>query len=306
MGSAAPSRPDRRPRVEGRVSQMPGFLLLLALVLAGCLGGQTVRFTEARGSREFTAQLFLPQGRQGPFPVVVLVHGTTGVDDRYDFHQPALLQAGIGTFEVDIKTGIFTGPRDRPRPTTFEPFVFGALKALRAIPAVDPRRIAIMGFSLGGHQSVRAASRSVAARWLDPGEPGFAAHVGFYPSCRFLESFFAQEAPAGARILILAGEVDSYGDGSSCPRLVDLLNRRQPGIASLHLYPQVHHAFDRAGGASFYDPAAINQRGYNQWDGAAARDSRRRAVEFLRKALGIEDQPEGAPQSRRGQGGETA
>lgn len=44
------------------------------------------------------------------------------------------------------------------------------------------------------------ASRKVVARWLESGQPGFAAHVGFYPGCKWLKRHFCVTGP-GAPIL---------------------------------------------------------------------------------------------------------
>ena len=184
-------------------------LLRLALtVLAGCahqIKHDTLPFKSIdTPPRHFNGTLTLPEGQKDPVPVVVLVHGTAGVDSRYDFHRPALLNSGIGTFEVDFKTNVFTSGFDRPPMATFHPWAFGALIALRAHPRVDPERIAIMGFSLGVHLSISVASRKVVARWLATDQPGFAAHVGFYPACNWLQHHFDQTGPTGSPILILS------------------------------------------------------------------------------------------------------
>ena len=266
-------------------------LAIAVLALTGCttLGnGEKIHFASiGMNPIHLTGTLTLPKGYKAPVPVVVLVHGTAGVDSRYSFHRPALLKAGIGTFEVDFKTGIFTGPSDRPRNATFQPFAFGALKALRANPLVDPDRIAIMGFSLGGHLSVSVAAKSLLTLWLGPDQPGFAAHVGFYPGCKWLYDRFAFTEPTGAPILILAGDKDSYGDGENCPKFVKWLNEKQPGLVSIKIYSNVHHGFDRAGSWKGYDPIAINQTAVLEWHGKAARDSRQRAVSFLRQMFGL-------------------
>ena len=237
--------------------------------------------------RHFNGVLTLPKENKDSVPVVVLVHGTAGVDSRYAFHRPALLAAGIGTFEVDFKTNVFTSPSDRPPMATFHPWAFGALMALRAHPRVDATRIAIMGFSLGGHLSVSVASRKVVTRWLAPDQPGFAAHVGFYPACNWLQKNFNETGSTGAPILILSGEKDSWGDGEACQRFCDWLNQAQPGVVSLTMYPDVHHGFDRRGSWTGYAPYAQNQTATLQWDAQAANDSRRRAVAFLRQALDL-------------------
>ena len=74
-----------------------------------------------------------------------------GIDSRGAFYRESILKAGIAIFEVDFKTGIYPTPFTRPPPETLVPMGFAALKELRKLPAIDPERIGIMGFSMGGH-----------------------------------------------------------------------------------------------------------------------------------------------------------
>lgn len=267
-------------------------LSILALAaLSGCaslINHETLRFKGLETTpKHFSGILTLPKENKESVPVVVLVHGSAGVDSRYAFHRPALLDAGIGTFEVDFKTNVFTSPSDRPPIATFQPWAFGALNALRSHPRVDAKRIAIMGFSLGGHLSVSVASRKVVTRWLGPDQPGFTAHVGLYPVCKLLKNHFDVTGPTGAPILILSGEKDSWGDGETCKSFCDWLNEAQPSVVSLTMYPNVHHGFDREGSWKGYAPFAQNQTAILQWDAEAAHDSRKRAVAFLRQAFDL-------------------
>ena len=262
-------------------------LLILAFAASGCaaqIHHETIRFKgleKAPEARHFSGILTLPNKDKATVPVVMLVHGSAGVDSRYDFHRPALLEAGIGTFEVDFKTNVFTSTSDRPPMATFHPWAFGALKTLRSHPRIDPNRIAIMGFSLGGHLSVSVASRKVVTRWLGPDQKGFTAHVGFYPACKWLRKNFDKNGPTGAPILILCGEKDTWGDGETCKGFCEWLNEFRPQVASLTLYPDVHHGFDREGSWEGYAPFAKNKKAILQWNAEAAYDSRKRAVDFL-------------------------
>ena len=274
---------------------MKALVLITCLVLtlpafSGCASlpnHETLRFQGLEPTpRQFAGVLTLPKKAREPVPVVVLVHGSAGVDSRYEFHRPALLQAGIGTFEVDLKTGVFTSLSDRPPMATFHPWAFGALKALRAHPQIDATRIGIMGFSLGGHLSVSIASQKVVRQWMG-NQQGFAAHVGFYPVCKYLKENFDATGPTGAPILIFLGEKDSWSDPETCKAFCDGLNEAQPGVASLTVYPDVHHGFDRKGSWKGYAPYAKNHTAILQWNGEAAHDSRRRAVAFLRWAFGL-------------------
>jgi len=267
-------------------------LLILALAaLLGCaslINHESLRFKGLEpASKHFSGTLTLPKNNKKSVPVVVLVHGSAGVDSRYAFHRPALLEAGIGTFEVDFKTGVFTSLSDRPPITTFEPWAFDALKALRSHPRVAGKRIAVMGFSLGGHLSVSVASRKVVTQWLAPNEPGFIAHVGFYPVCKWLKKQFDETGATGAPILILTGAKDSWGDGDTCKGFCDWLSGLQPNNLSLTIYPNAHHGFDREGSWKGYAPFAKNKTAILQWDVEAAHDSRNRAVAFLKQAFGM-------------------
>ena len=265
--------------------------VFVSMVLLGCTSvrnQEVLRFTGLESPlKQFSGVLTLPKGHKAPFPIVLLVHGTAGVDSRYAFHKPALLEAGIGTLEVDFKTNVFTSGSDRPPISTFHPWAFGALKALRAHPLIDSDRVAIMGFSLGGHLSVSVASKNVAERWLGSDRPGFAAHVGFYPACQWLEQYFDASGVTGAPILILIGELDSWGDGENCPVLAGLLNEFYSGVVSMTIYPNVHHGFDRAGSWQGYAPYARNRTGILKWNAEAAYDSRKRVVTFLRQAFNM-------------------
>ena len=265
--------------------------ILVLAALSGCaslISHETLRFKGLETTpRHFSGILTLPKENKESVPVVVLVHGSAGVDSRYAFHRPALLDAGIGTLEVDFKTNVFIAPSDRPPHATFQPWAFGALMALRSHPRVDAKRIAIMGFSLGGHLSVSVASRKVVTRWLGPDQPGFTAHVGFYPACKWLKKHFDVTGPTGAPILILSGEKDSWGDGETCKSFCDWLNETQPSVVSLTMYPNVHHGFDRKGSWKGYAPFAQNKTAILQWDAEAAHDSRKRAVAFLRQAFDL-------------------
>jgi dienelactone hydrolase len=263
------------------------FVVLIALfACASPRSREELHFSGLESPPEqFKGVVTFPKNSSVPVPFVVLIHGTAGVDSRYAFHRPALLAAGIGTLEVDFKTNVFTSGTDRPPIPTFHPWVFGALKALRGHAKIDADRIAVMGFSLGGHLSVSVSSKDVVERWLGPDQPGFAAHVGFYPACRWLGEYFDASGATGAPILIFAGELDAWGDGETCPELAARLNQTQPGVVSVKIYPGVHHGFDRAGSWRVYAPYARDRTGILKWNTEAAYDSRRQAVEFLRQVF---------------------
>lgn len=231
--------------------------------------------------------LYLPERASTPVPAVVLIHGTMGIDQRGELYRQPLLDAGIGIFEVDFKTGIYRGPMDRPLPDTFVPMAFAALRELRKLPTVDPNRIGVMGFSLGGNVALRTAIESNLKRWMGE-DRGFAAFVLFYPVCNHFTDDFERSGSTltGGPMIIFYGSEDSYGEKKAVPKLKNLLAKKY----NFHLitveYPGATHGFNLNGpDISSFDPAAEGMRVQMKWNPAAASDSVTGVVAFLRENL---------------------
>jgi dienelactone hydrolase len=271
-------------------------LLLVFSATAGAApAGTRIDFSSLDASQPYkvSGTLYFPAKAANPTPAVVIVHGTTGIDMRGAFYREALLNAGIAVFEVDFKTGIYTSAMDRPKNETFLPMAFAALKELRKLPAIDPHRIAIMGFSMGGGITVRTAIEANRAQWMGE-EKGFAAHAAFYhaafyPVCKpILERVEHSSGMTGAPIIIFYGTEDAYGEGKAVPELKSLLRKKFNFDLATVEYPGATHGFNRnAPALSYADPAARDGRGYMEWNPAAANDSLTKVVEFLRQNLGV-------------------
>ena len=80
--------------------------------------------------RQYQGELFLPEA-SAPVPIVLMVPGTDGVDQRQDLYRSRFVPEGIGTFTLDIKSGVFTSRRNRPPSNYFVPVVVEALRTLR-------------------------------------------------------------------------------------------------------------------------------------------------------------------------------
>src|ERR1035437_401344 len=144
-----------------------GFVTVLVVPAGAAVAGTKIDFSslDTHHLYKVSGTLYLPENASSPVPAVVLIHGTTGIDQRGELYRQPLLDAGIGIFEVDFKTGIYKGTLDRPEPDTFLPLVFAALKELRKLPTVDPARIGIMGFSLGGNIALRTSMENNVKQW---------------------------------------------------------------------------------------------------------------------------------------------
>lgn len=234
--------------------------------------------------------LSLPAHVQGRVPAVVMIHGTNGPDERYTYHTRKLLDAGIAVFAMDFKTGVFTGPKDRPSIGTYTPMTFAALRALRKQPNIDPDRIGIIGFSLGGTIAVRSTQLRSTTGHLRKGEKPFAAHVGYYPICGgLIQEYNVHVAPEktliGGPLFIAVGAEDTYGVGESCPKLTEKVNKIKPGHATIMVLEGVHHGFDGTANVSIYDPLAKGDRAVIRPNSAAAQKATQASTAFLLKVF---------------------
>ena len=217
--------------------------------------------------RQYHGELYLPEA-SAPVPVVVMVPGTDGVDQRQDLYRSRLLPESIGTFTLDIKSGIFTSRRDRPPSKYFVPVVAEALRALRKRPEVDGGSIGIMGWSFGGAVAFGLADTRNAGEWLESGEEGFTAYAGIYGGCT--RSRRRDHAPT----LVLIGTADTITDPDKCRYFATLY----PSKTVIFL-KDAHHGFDKEG-------VDRNRRGrIMRWDSKAAAVSVDRVTEFFKRHL---------------------
>ena len=204
----------------------------------------------------------------GPFPAVVIVHGSSGVDTRGSVYASALNNAGIVTLEVDLWTprGL-AGGLNRPKsvPETL-PDAFGALKYLAGLEVVDAARIGVMGFSWGGIVSMLTATQPYLEQFRPhlPSGLRFAAHAPFYPVCwqyNRVPGYDFQDL-TGAPVFIQVGEADTYDEPGTYLELLASLTPEQRAHVTARSYPNATHAWDRLQPAvNVFDPHANLGRG---------------------------------------------
>ena len=283
--------------VDHSMDRIKSFLLMLVVASIAVLvplkvlcQPSVIHFSslDAQQPYKLSGTLYLPPNSAGPVPAIVLVHGTAGINETGLFYRQPLLDAGVAIFEVNFKTGVFSGTMDRPHIVAFVPMAFAALQELRKNSSIDPDRIAIMGFSMGGGVTLRTAIESYKSKWLGESK-GFAAFIAFYPVCKpfMLELAMSGSQLTGAPMIIFYGTEDSYGEGKAAPELKLFLARKYHFEVTTVEYPGATHDFNRnVPPMNYADPAAIGGRATTAWNPTAANDSLKRTIEFVRQNLG--------------------
>ncbi len=190
-----------------------------------------------------TGQFRIAQG-SGRLPVVVLQHGSSGFAANVDVWSRELNELGISTFALDGFTG-----RGLTEVNSNQALlgrlnlildIYRALDILATHPRVDPRRIALMGFSRGGQATLYASLKRFHQMWNKSGVE-FAAYVPFYPDC--MTTFVSDADIVNRPIRIFGGTLDDYNPISVCKAYVERLRAAGHDV-ELTEYPNASHAFD--------------------------------------------------------------
>ena len=190
--------------------------------------------------------LRFPSG-PGPVAAVILVHGCGGIGNAETGWAPVLREAGYATFVVDSFGGrnlrevctnalALTG-------TQRIPDAYGALRILATHPKIDPRRVALMGFSHGAILTLGAGTAWAKETYAPAGQPAFRAFLPFYPSCNV---DYPERYRLSAPLRIHSGDLDDWTPTLPCVELVAAL-RAAGQDATITVYRGAHHSFDNIG-----------------------------------------------------------
>ena len=211
-----------------------------------------------------------PKG-DGPFPAVVLLHGSGGIKARRDADwSQRLVSWGYVTLQVDSfgprgeSTKTILGNSRRVPPDIRAGDAHAARRYLSELPFVDSDRIAVMGWSHGGLPAIVSVHSSY-------GEDSFKATIAFYPYCAY--SMNDLTAP----LLILIGKSDDWCPASNCSYMMP--SGRTEHEVILKIYPGVYHDFDWKGKDSVVKGHRV------LYDAVAADDAVVQVRNFLAKHL---------------------
>ncbi|MCG8616098.1 MAG: dienelactone hydrolase family protein [Desulfobacterales bacterium] len=254
-------------------------LIIIAMFLVGCVSSGSNQFkgiSDRPGTELILdGNLYKPEG-DGPFPAVILLHRCAGIK-KYDYSWASKIKSwGYVAFIVDsfgprrisnacgAKGSI--GYKDRAMDA------YSAKSYLSSLPFVNPEKIAVIGWSMGGNGVLQAID-PVMEDLLPPEyrKSAFKAAISFYPYCfNWLDNL-------SAPLLILAAGRDDWTP-------VDYCENRLPKKATTHevelkIYPDAHHCFDCSGMNKIYMGHTL------EYNPEATADSTIRVKEFLAKYL---------------------
>jgi dienelactone hydrolase len=200
------------------------------------------------GKRDGTPALIAGELRfavgNGPFPAVILIHGSGGVGGNVNRWAVELNDIGVAAFIVDCFTGrgISSTIPDQSQLGSLA-MIYDAYRALELLlkhPDIDPSRIALMGFSKGGFAALYASMKRFQAYYAPRGAE-FAAYIPFYARCDI--TFSQDEKVADRPIRMFHGEADDWVPVEPAKRYVTRLKAARKDV-HLTTYPGARHAFD--------------------------------------------------------------
>ncbi|CAM2157796.1 Carboxymethylenebutenolidase [Paraburkholderia tropica] len=231
QGAYAQSGRDMAVHVE--VHQIPSLSLSDSQMLTGDGNGKPVT----------VAGILRLAKHTGKQPVVVLIHGSSGIGANIEMWERTFNENGVGTFAIDGFTGrgITSTSKDQSQLGRLNLILdaYRALDILAHDPRVDPDRIMLMGFSRGGQATLYAAMTRLNRLWNTSGVR-FRAYMPFYPDCM---TRYRDDTDVDGPIREFHGADDDYDPAPACAAYIERLQKAGKD-ATMTLFPHASHAFD--------------------------------------------------------------
>jgi len=189
----------------------------------------------------------------GQHPLIIGVAGSDGWGAHHYAYLERYLNMGFAVFSLhSFKSRNIESTVGEQLTVTIPMVIYDAFMSLQALSNdnnIDPERIGIVGWSLGGGVSLFTAWEPI-QQTISP-EYKFAAHLPFYPPCMIIpENLSFSDSP----IHILAGEKDDWVPAAACEELIDVANNVGNKI-NITIYPGASHSFDRNQEVEYLDYA---------------------------------------------------
>ena len=183
-----------------------------------------IQASRPRPAASAQGELLLPPSaaKEVKSAAVVLVHGSGWIyPEQVTFWAKLLNQQGIAAFVIDVfgPRGVKSTGEDQSQVpfATDTADAFAALGMLASHPQIDPKRIAIMGFSRGGITAVRSGAVPI-IKGAAPAGLRFAAHIAIYSGgCAGVLSITPKTGAFSPEpMLFVHGDADDYAYLSDC------------------------------------------------------------------------------------------
>lgn len=194
------------------------------------------------------ADELVPNAGTSGFPAIILLNGSGGVNPSAERWATEFNAMGIATLILDSFSGrsiAQTANANQESQLDSLAMMVDAYRALGTLAKdrrIDPRRIAVMGFSKGAVPAVYSSNRRF-QRLYAPAGTEFAAHIGFYTPCHTV--YQGDDQTTGKPIWLFHGQADDYIAIGPCRDYVSRL-KQAGGDATLTEYPEAMHEFDSA------------------------------------------------------------
>jgi dienelactone hydrolase len=236
------------------------------------------------------AQLYKPDG-DGPFPVVIALHGCGGlaghsepVQPRYRDWAEQLLRGGKAVLLPDSYGSRELGPQCRIKERQVRARrervadIVASRQWLVQQPWAARDRISLLGWANGASALLWAVRPQLSSHHV---EPDFRSAIAFYPDCRISSGLgWSARVPT----LLLIGAKDDVSSPPACRQMVDGARGRS-ALARIVVYPGAYHDFDRENfplhAIAGTPDAALPDHGHLGTDPEARADSQKRVAEWL-------------------------
>jgi dienelactone hydrolase len=234
--AAEPSQADLAARIDLRA--VNSLTLTDEQFLTGDQNGKAVTLA---------GELRLPRGTSGRIPVVLLQHGSGGVNGGHELWAKHFNEMGVASFVLDSfsERGITSTSTNQALLGRLNMILdaYRAFDVLAAHPRIDATRMAVMGFSRGGQSALYSSMRRFQQLW-NP-RAVFALHIPLYASCT---TTLIGDTDVTAPIRQFHGAADDYVTVAPCRPYFERL-RAAGRDAQLTEYPDAHHSYDNPLGA---------------------------------------------------------
>jgi dienelactone hydrolase len=198
---------------------------------------------------EIDGKLFLPKetkrfSKKGKLACVMIVPGSLGIAASHLRHAETLNGLGLATFVLDpfgprgVTSTVANQTQYSFAASAWD--VLAAVKALAALPGIDPARIGAQGHSRGGAAVLSAATRRLAQAALGKG-PFLRAVLGAYP---YSGHQFLDPSVGDTAVRSIIGDKDEWCLPQQVQAHMQAI-RLAGGEASFRLVAGAAHSFDR-------------------------------------------------------------